>query len=314
MPGPYRDLLRAGKVIVTNWHWFAPESEHTEGGRRYTVVKKGEETDEAFARTRLGELFDLGPVMVMNDEGHHAYRPAPIAEEEEKEAGTEARREREEATIWVQGLDKINAASGIQICVDLSATPFYIKGSGFPEGEPFPWIVSDFGLVDAIESGITKIPRLPVSDTTGSPDPKYFRLWRNITEDLAPGQRLSNRRPKPEVVWERAEDALVQLAGEYNKMFAAIEEADDTALKAPPVLILVCDNTDIAQVFYERISGQSEVEAIPEADDEDENAVQSCQPHLYSTSVTSPFPVRSHSVVKRSEPSSKKLSWSTGRS
>jgi len=270
VPPQYRDLLRTGKVLVSNWHFFAPESEHSEGGKSYGVVRKGEETDEAFAKNRLGELFDRAPIMVLNDEGHHAYRPAPLAETEEKTAGAEAKKEREEATIWVQGLDKINRACGIKVCVDLSATPFYIKGSGFPEGEPFPWIVSDFGLVDAIESGITKIPRLPVSDTTGQPDPKYFRLWRNITKDLAAGQRLSNRRPKPEVVWERAQDAFVQLAGEYKKSFEAVEQASDTALKAPPVMIVVCDNTDIAEVFFRSISGQDEVEDIPENGDDGE--------------------------------------------
>ena len=274
VPPQYRDLLRTGKVLVTNWHFFAPESEHSEGGKSFAVVKKGEETDDAFARNRLGELFERSPLMVLNDEGHHAYRPAPISEKEAKTVGAEERKEREEATVWVQGLDRINKACGIKSCVDLSATPFYIKGSGYPEGEPFPWIVSDFGLVDAIESGITKIPRLPVSDTTGQPDPKYFRLWRNITKDLAREQRLSNNRPKPEVVWERAQDALVQLAGEYKKTFEAIQQASDTALKAPPVMILVCDNTDIAQVFFENISGQAEVEDIPEdsGDDEEEEA------------------------------------------
>jgi type III restriction enzyme len=270
VPPQYRDLLRTGKALVTNWHFFAPESEHSEGGKSFAVVKKGEETDEAFALKRLGELFERGPIMVLNDEGHHAYRPAPISEKEAKTVGAEEKKEREEATVWVQGLDRINKACGIKFCVDMSATPFYIKGSGFPEGEPFPWIVSDFGLVDAIESGITKIPRLPVSDTTGQPDPKYFRLWRNITKDLLREQRLSNNRPKPEVVWERAQDGLVQLAGEYKKAFEAIQQASDTALKAPPVLIVVCDNTDIAQVFFENISGQSEVEDIPEDMNEDE--------------------------------------------
>ena len=271
VPPQYRDLLRTGKVIITNWHFFAPESEHSEGGKSYAVVKKGEETDDAFARNRLGELFECGPIMVLNDEGHHAYRPAPISEKEAKVADAEAKKEREEATIWVQGLDRINKACGIKFCVDMSATPFYIKGSGFPEGEPFPWIVNDFGLVDAIESGITKIPRLPVSDTTGQPDPKYFRLWRNITKDLAPAQRLSNGRPKPEVVWERAQDALVQLAGEYKKTYEAIQQASDTTLKAPPVLIVVCDNTDIAQVFFENVSGQSEVEKITEGAETEED-------------------------------------------
>jgi len=271
VPPQYRDLLRTGKVIVTNWHFFAPESEHSEGGKSYPVVKKGEETDDAFARNRLGELFDRGPIMVLNDGGHHAYRPAPISEKEAKTTDAEAKKEREEATIWVQGLDRINKACGIKFCVDMSATPFYIKGSGFPEGEPFPWIVSDFGLVDAIESGITKIPRLPVSDNTGQPDPRYFRLWRNITKDLVREQRLSNGRPKPEVVWERAQDALVQLAGEYKKSYEAIQQASDTALKAPPVLIVVCDNTDIAQVFFENVSGQSEVEKITENEENEDD-------------------------------------------
>ena len=272
VPPQYRDLIRTGKVLVTNWHFFAPESEHSEGGRSYSVVNKGDETDEAFARSRLGELFERGPLMVLNDEGHHAYRPKPMREEEARRADAEAKKEREEATIWVQGLDRIQKACGIRFCVDLSATPFYIKGSGFPEGEPFPWIVSDFGLVDAIESGITKIPRLPVSDTTGQPDPKYFRLWRNITQDLQPSEKMSNKRPKPDVVYSKAEDALVQLAGEYKKTFEAIQQASDTALKSPPVMIVVCDNTDIAKVFFENISGQSEIEAIAEEDDEDDEA------------------------------------------
>lgn len=272
IPPQYRDLLRTGKVLVKNWHFFAPESEHVESGRSFGVVRKGEETDDAFSRTRLGELFDRGPVMVFNDEGHHAYRPAPINEKEAKGIDAEARKEREEATIWVQGLDRINNISGIKFVVDMSATPFYLQGSGYPEGEPFPWIVSDFGLVDAIESGITKIPRLPVSDTTGRLDPKYFKLWKNITENLPADQRLSNRRPKPDVVWEKAQDALVQLAGEYKKTFEAVAEASDTALKAPPVMIVVCDNTDIAQVFFENISGQGEMEDIREkTEDEDEN-------------------------------------------
>jgi type III restriction enzyme len=235
VPVQYRELLGSGKVLVTNWHLFAPESEHVEGGKSYLVVNKGPEDDEAFARRVLQDLYDAAPLMVLNDEGHHAYRPAPL---EKKLTGQEAKEAEEmnrEATIWIQGLDRLHAACNVQLCVDLSATPFYIKGSGYPEGEPFPWLVSDFGLVDAIESGITKIPRLPVSDTTGRPDPKYFRLWKDhVVKDLAAAQRLSNGKPKPDVVWERAQDALLTLASEYKKLFGVVQNRTARPFIATP--------------------------------------------------------------------------------
>src|SRR5439155_24279607 len=114
----------------------------------------------------------------------HCWRPHAGDEKLTGEERGDLAAEREEATVWVEGLDQINRGGGtvpgVALCVDLSATPFYLKGSGHPEGRPFPWLVSDFGLVDAIESGIVKIPRLPVSDTTGQPDAKYFKLWQTI--------------------------------------------------------------------------------------------------------------------------------------
>lgn len=269
LPTHLRPLLHMGKVEIVNWHKFNPTSEHSEGGKSYGVVEKGPEDDESFARNRLGELFAMGPLLVMNDEGHHAYRPRSLSDDERERLTATEIEDREEATRWVTGLDRIKRSCGIQICLDLSATPFYIQGSGFPEGEPFPWIVSDFGLVDGIESGITKIPRLPVSDTTGRPDAKYFRLWKNITANLAPAQRVAGRKPRAEVVWERSQDALVQLAGEYEKRFEIIQAASDTQVKSPPVMILVCDNTKIAEIFFRKISGEEESEVVEEPPETD---------------------------------------------
>jgi type III restriction enzyme len=137
------------------------------------------------------------------------------------------------------------------------------------EGSPFPWLINDFGLVDAIESGIVKIPRLPVSDTTGRPEPKYFRLWQHITESLQPGEKLPGRarKPKPEVVYREAEPALRTLASQWVERFKYIQEATDEKDKTPPVLIVVCANTDVSEVFFRNISGEGEVEVVE--DDED---------------------------------------------
>ncbi len=262
VPTKLRPLLNSGKVLVTNWHQFSPESPQSEGGKTYAIVNKGEETPDAFAKRVLGELYDRAPIMVLNDEGHHAYRPAPV----EERLSIDEKRELQEATVWISGLDAINRACGVRFCVDLSATPFYIHGSGHPEGAPFPWLVSDFGLVDAIESGITKIPRLPVSDTTGRPEPKYFRLWRAINEQILPADRLPGRakKPKPEAVYREAEDALNTLASQWVERFGYIQQASDAQDKTPPVMIIVCDNTDIAEHFFRKISGEEEVEDIEE--------------------------------------------------
>jgi type III restriction enzyme len=306
VPTNLRPHLRAGRVLVENWHRFAPESEHMEGEKSYAVVDKGPETPETLARRVLGELYDRLPLMVLNDEGHHCWRPAPPKEEPpapapqkgqkpkptgEEDAFEVTEKEQDEARVWLAGLDWINncvgaAKQGISFCVDLSATPFYLKGSGFEEGQPFPWLVSDFGLVDAIESGIVKIPRLPVKDDAekkdevGRPDPKYFRLWHNIVGSLKPHEKHGSGKPKAEPCYREAEGALKQLAGQWKERFDYIREATPDQERVPPVLIVVCDNTDIADYFYRKISGESEsdvvtledVKDVEAGEDEDEPA------------------------------------------
>jgi type III restriction enzyme len=277
VPSTLRGLLSIGRVMVTNWHAFAPESEHTEAGATYAVVQKGDEGADAFARRVLRDLYGRGEVLVLNDEAHHAYRPAPPEEAvqtkkkkgEDDKFGAATEDDQKEATVWVEGLDKLNASVGVRCCIDLSATPFYLGGSGYIEGSPFPWLVSDFGLVDAIESGITKIPRLPVADTSGRPDPKFFRLWDEIKRQLkAQGDANFDRgKPKPEATWRQAEPAFNMLTSQWQERFEQHREAKGGQTFVPPVLIVVCDNTDMAQVFFEKISGET-VEEISEEDDE----------------------------------------------
>lgn len=152
----------------------------------------------------------------------------------------------------MEALDKISVARGINLCVDLSATPFYIAGSGYEEGTPLPWIVSDFGLVDAIECGIVKIPRVPVDDDSGAPTPKYFRLWDTIMAALPAGEREGPRRKaKPEAVWRQAEGAAITLAGEWHEEFERLQIAGS---QTPPAMIVVCDNTDLAKEVHDTIA------------------------------------------------------------
>lgn len=260
VPSTLVPMLQKGKVTIGNWHQLALESPNSESGETYRIVNKGDESPDAFAKRVLGELFERGPIMVLNDEGHHAYRPKAITPEEAALLTEEEKREREEATVWISGIDRINKACGVQMCIDLSATPFYIKGSGFTEGSPFPWLVSDFGLVDAIESGIVKIPRIPVSDQTGLPEPKYFNLWKHVMDGLTSGQKMQGGRPKPEVVWNKANDAVIQLAGQYKERYEYFTGSDKNHLAIPPVMIVVCDNTNIAELFHLNISGETTVE------------------------------------------------------
>lgn len=282
VPIKYRSFLQKGKVLVTNWHAFNPRSEHEEGGKSYAVVDKGPDTPETFARNLLGDLYDRMPLMVLNDEGHHCWRRPNNGNVQEDTATGEERKELEdeirEATVWIDGLDTLNNANprdakkpGIAVCVDLSATPFYIGGSGHPEGRPFPWLVSDFGLVDAIESGIVKIPRLPVIDSTGLPDPKYFKLWERAKAELSPSEFHAGkaRRPKAEPLYGKIDGALVQLAGQWKARYEEIQKAKPGQEFIPPVMIVVCDNTEIAEVCYRKISGETEVEEVTPEDVEE---------------------------------------------
>jgi type III restriction enzyme len=248
LPRGMMERLQQGRFQITNWHLFQPRDD----SRSKSVVQRGAESDKAFARRVLKELGNKQNILVINDEAHHAYRPAPLSEELREQLSEEEIAEREEATVWVSGLDRIHAVRGINFCADLSATPFYIKGSGYPEGEPFPWVVSDFGLVDAIESGIVKIPRVPVDDNTGALIPKYFRLWEHINQQLPPSERqTARRRAKPESVLREAEGALATLASEWKKTFEAFRRAGSPV---PPVMIVVCDNTGLAELVHEHIA------------------------------------------------------------
>lgn len=267
VPRGYRELLSNGRVFVTNWHDFGVRDDDRTRG----IVQRGRESDSAFERRVLGrELPGSQALLVINDEAHHAHRPAPpviangTVAPRQVELSPEDQREvaefNEEATVWVGGLDRINKVRGIRMVVDLSATPFYLRGTGHHEGEPFPWIVSDFGLVDAIECGIAKIPRVPVADNSGRPDPKYFHLWRRIMTDLPQSERETNkRRAKPEAVWREAQGALTTLADKWK---ATVDDFAEAGYPVPPCLIVVAANTVLAGVIADAVKRGDVLDAL----------------------------------------------------
>jgi len=85
VPVKHRDLMSRGKVVVENWHSLAPASANSEGGQSFRVVDKGAEDPLAFAERVLRELdgLDRLPLMVLNDEGHHCWRPRISDDSEE---------------------------------------------------------------------------------------------------------------------------------------------------------------------------------------------------------------------------------------
>ena len=209
-------------------------------------------------------------ILVLNDEAHHAYRISAAAEEDQAtlDAGSLNEEQEEdferEATVWVDGLDRIHRQRGINLCVDLSATPFYLARAGQNTNRTFPWVVSDFGLTDAIESGLVKIPQLAVADPTGSSEPAYFNLWRWIMAQLTSAERGGKRaNPKPEAVLKYAHVPTELLAEDWLRLLG---EWGNDGEDRPPVFILVCKNTRLAKVVYEWLAEGQPPHGVPELD------------------------------------------------
>ena len=242
VPSALLDKLRQGKVTVRNWHALNWETEERIAGKR-GVDKRGAKSDDAYAREVLGDLARARNILVINDEAHHAWRvPATRLRGVTKD-------QIEEATKWVGGLDRIARARGILTCYDFSATPFAPSGRRSSEEALFGWIVSDFGLNDAIESGLVKTPRVVVRDDA-VPDAKTYRSrLYHIYNDAEVKDDL-NRRAKPE---EPLPDLVMNgyyLLG-YDWRQTARDWAAQQALQGnppltPPVMITVANRTETA--------------------------------------------------------------------
>lgn len=246
-----------------------PREERDAAGNlvRVTVdVVRPVESDTALVNRIFAGVGGKTNILVMNDEAHHAYR---IHQESDEEEGSDEEEDADqiykEATVWVEGLDRINLKRGINFCVDLSATPFFLGRVGQDTNRPFPWVVCDFGLVEAIESGLVKIPQMAVRDTTGKEVPGYFNVWDWIlNQKLTAAERGGKRgNPKPEAILKYAHHPVAMLGGLWEADLKDWKQKGGDP--RPPVFILVCKNTQIARVVYEWLADDKCPTGIPSA-------------------------------------------------
>jgi len=255
--------LEKATIIITNYHAFGlRERMEVAKGTRLLLQGRGNdpittlETEGQMIQRVMPELMGMKGVMVINDEAHHCYREKPLTEDEEALKGEEkkeAEKNSKAARLWLSGLEMVQKKMGINRVIDLSATPFFLRGSGYPEGTLFPWTMSDFSLMDAIESGIVKLPRVPVSDNIpGAEVPIFRNLWEHIRDKMPKKGRGKSDVLDPLNLPPELQTALEALYGHYKKTYDLWEKE---GLKIPPCFIVVCNNTATSKIVYDFISG-----------------------------------------------------------
>ncbi|QDT47221.1 Type III restriction enzyme, res subunit [Symmachiella dynata] len=257
-----QDLERA-KIVITNFHAFKlrERTDVSKGTRAALEGWRNEsidtlETEGQMVQRVMPELMGLKNILVLNDEAHHCYRAKPPEPDDVDLKGDE-KKEAEENTkaarMWISGLEAVNRKLGISRVIDLSATPFFLSGSGYAEGTLFPWTMSDFSLMDAIECGIVKLPRVPVADNISGEDmPKFRNLWEHIGKRMPKKRRIKGKPLDPLSLPVELQTALQALYGHYAKTYELWQKE---GIDVPPCFIVVCNNTSSSKLVYDFISG-----------------------------------------------------------
>lgn len=262
LPTDMLDDVKRAKIVITNFHAFKlRERIDLSKGGRSLLQGRGEEiqtleTEGQMLQRVIPDLMGMKNILVLNDEAHHCYRAKPKDEEEEDLKGEEhkeAEKNNEAARMWISGLEAVNRKLGLLRVIDLSATPFFLRGSGWPEGTLFPWTMSDFSLMDAIECGIVKLPRVPIADNIpGNEMPMFRNLWEHIRTKMPKSGRSKADGLDPHDLPPPLQTALEALYGHYDKTFALWAEQ---GIRVPPCFIVVCNNTATSKLVYDYISG-----------------------------------------------------------
>lgn len=274
VPPERMDQLGSATIVITNYHAFLPHETVQASKMTKSILAAGgvattfKEEPDQIARRVCRPFGNRKQIVVLNDEAHHCYQGRGAGLEDDPDAEDvalkgedkkEAKARDEEARVWLQGLQAIRGKFGIRAVYDLSATPFFLSGSGYREGTLFPWVVSDFSLIDAIEAGIVKVPRVPVDDNsmTGS-QPMYREIWSRVKDDLPKKGRKDQDLSGTPVLPKELDAALRSLYAHYEKDFQRWEDDVDAQAKGrmPPVMIVVCNNTATSKLVYDYIAGQ----------------------------------------------------------
>ncbi|HEX8328995.1 MAG TPA: DEAD/DEAH box helicase family protein [Hymenobacter sp.] len=277
VPASYEDLLEGlnARLVICNYHQFEPRT--LQGNKRGVFdgkvgadgKKQEEYEDYSLVFRRLLSGFRPGSrLLVLNDEAHHCYLPqeAPGKKKKAAEADEAGAEENARAAVWFSGLRELGQRYQLAAVYDLSATPYYLQGSGYKPYTLFPWIATDFGLVEAIESGLVKIPYLPEKDDTQQLDMPVLRnLYEHVREKLPKMGKTTERKEKGAAYVEKKPDlpqllvtALDQLVAHYEEYDQGVRERGERRpelLSTPPVLIVVCNNTGVSKEVYKHIAG-----------------------------------------------------------
>ena len=260
------DMLRElhqARIVITNYHAFKRREllEISKGGRsllqgRGPALETIESEGQMLQRV-MPELMGMKNILVLNDEAHHCYRERPDSDEDSDLKGDdrkEAEANKEAARLWISGLEAASRKLGLSRVIDLSATPFFLRGSGYAEGTLFPWTMSDFSLMDAIECGIVKLPRVPVADNIPEAETPIFReLWTHIAPKMPKKGRGKGGMLDPLMLPAELQTALEALYGQYRKTYEAWQATP--GVDVPPCFIVVCNNTATSKLVYDYIAG-----------------------------------------------------------
>ena len=264
IPSDMMGEIEKCKIVITNYHAFKLREriEISKGGRQLLQGRGGEaldslETEGQMIQRVMPELMGLKNIMVINDEAHHCYQEKPVKLEDTDDLKGDDKKEAEEnneaARLWINGIKAVQRQLGVNRVIDLSATPFFLRGSGYVEGTLFPWTMSDFSLMDAIECGIVKLPRVPVADNIpGAEVPIFRNLWENISKDMPKKGRGKAEGLDPLKLPTKLQTALQALYGHYEKTYD-LWQAE--GIRVPPCFIVVCNNTSTSKLVYDYISG-----------------------------------------------------------